>query len=62
VVTLLVKEGLGDKEIAKQLNLSPRTVGTHLSSAFAKAADHWGLQSVTRTQLVNLLGFQMWVW
>jgi len=56
VVTLLVKEGLGDKEIAKRLNLSPRTVGAHLSSAFAKAADHWGLQGVTRTQLVVLLG------
>ena len=60
VVTLLMKEGLGDKEIAKRLNLSPRTVGAHLSSAFAKAADHWGLQGVTRTQLVSLLGFQMW--
>ena len=60
VVTLLVKEGLGDKEIAKRLFLSRRTVGAHLCSAFAKAADHWGLESVTRTQLVNLLGFQMW--
>ena len=60
VVTLLVKEGLGDKEIAKRLFLSRRTVGAHLCSAFAKAADHWGLESVTRTQLVSLLGFQMW--
>jgi DNA-binding CsgD family transcriptional regulator len=55
VVRLLVKQGLSDQEIGEQLCLSPRTVEQHLRSAYQKAAAHWDLDSVTRTQLVSLL-------
>lgn len=55
VVEVLVREGWGDIEIAEQLLLSPRTVERHLGEAYAKAAVHWGLPSVTRTQLTVLL-------
>ena len=35
-ILLLVAERLGDKEIAQQLNLSPRTVQNHLHRAYDK--------------------------
>jgi len=35
-ILLLVAERLGDKEIAQQLNLSPRTVQNHLHRAYEK--------------------------
>jgi CRISPR-associated Csx14 family protein len=54
-VALLVQQGLADAEIAAHLNLSPRTVEQHLRSAYGKAADHWELEDVSRTQLVALL-------
>ena len=55
VVRLLVREGLGDKEIATRLGLSSRTVETELGEARRLAASHWDLPDVTRTQLVALL-------
>ena len=55
VVRLLVREGLGDKEIATRLGLSSRTVETELAEARRLAAAHWDLPDVTRTQLVALL-------
>lgn len=55
VVALLVREGLGDQEIGERLHLSPRTVEQHLRSAFSKAAAHWEIEDVNRTQLVTLL-------
>jgi DNA-binding CsgD family transcriptional regulator len=55
VVSLLVKEGLGDIELAERLGLSPRTVEEHLGKAYQKAANHWELEDVNRTQLVTLL-------
>ena len=54
-VRLLVLRGLSDQEIGERLCLSPRTVEQHLRSAYLKAADHWELENVTRTQLVSLL-------
>jgi CRISPR-associated protein Csx14 len=55
VVALLASEGLGDLELAARLSLSPRTVEQHLRSAYSKAAAHWELDAVNRTQLVTLL-------
>lgn len=55
VVAVLVRQGASDQEIAARLSLSPRTVERHLGEAYAKAAVHWGLPSVSRTQLVALL-------
>jgi CRISPR-associated Csx14 family protein len=55
VVEFLVRGGLGDQEIAARLSLSPRTVERHLRTVYLKAADHWELPDVGRTQLVSLL-------
>lgn len=55
VVTLLVKEGLADLELAERLSLSPRTVEQHLRAAYQKAADYWDAADINRTQLVVLL-------
>jgi DNA-binding CsgD family transcriptional regulator len=32
----LVAEGMTDAEVAKRLSISPRTVGTHLTSIYTK--------------------------
>lgn len=55
VVEPLVRESLSDQELAARLVLSPRTVEQHLRSAYNKAAEHWALTEVNRTQLVRLL-------
>jgi len=56
VVGLLASEGLSDQQIASRLTLSPRTVEQHLRSAYQKAAAHWDIDSVGRTQLARLVG------
>lgn len=55
VVEILVTTGKSDREIAAHLHLSPRTVEQHLRSAYTKAAQHWQMESVNRTQLMALL-------
>lgn len=54
-VSLLVREGFGDQEIAALLTVSPRTIEQQLRSAYAKAADFWDLEGVNRAQLISLL-------
>ena len=55
VVSLLVKEGLSDKDLGERLSISPRTVEQHLRSAYAKAESHWGVRDVSRSVLITLL-------
>jgi CRISPR-associated Csx14 family protein len=57
VVELLVREGLSDEELAGRLYVSPRTIEGHLRSAYSKAAAHWGLETVSRAQLISLLNY-----
>lgn len=56
VVKLLSEEGLSDTEIGARLFISPRTVESHLRSAYRKAARHWDLPDVNRMQLIRLVG------
>lgn len=57
VIDLLVQTGDSDTDLAEKLSISYRTVEQHLGSAYRKAAAHWNLGSVHRTQLVSLLRF-----
>ncbi|MBN1933086.1 MAG: hypothetical protein JW934_00400 [Anaerolineae bacterium] len=55
VVQLAVCEGLTDAHIAERLHRSPKTVGHQLSSAYGKAAEHFGVEPVNRHTLTRLL-------
>ena len=55
VVALLVREGVSDKDLATRLVMSEKTVGNHLYSVYAKAAAFWGVQRISRGQLIALL-------
>lgn len=55
VTECLLRSGGSDQEIAQALNLSPRTVEQHLRAAYTKAALHWDLPGVNRSQLIHLL-------
>lgn len=55
VVEILVLEGASDTTISRRLTISPRTAEQHLRSAYSKAAAHWDVDSISRTQLVSLL-------
>jgi len=57
VLELLVREGLGNIEIAERLSLSPRTVERHLGEISGRAGVKWGLENVSRAQLIALLNF-----
>lgn len=55
VVRLAVKEGLSDAQIAARLGRSRKTVGHQLSSAYAKASEHFSIQGANRHVLTALL-------
>jgi pimeloyl-ACP methyl ester carboxylesterase/DNA-binding CsgD family transcriptional regulator len=52
----LVAQGLADKEIARHLNLSPRTVEMHVAGALEALACRSRAQAVSRAQAWRLLG------
>lgn len=56
-VALLVRDGLPDVDIAQRLVVSPRTVEHHLRVAYEKARIHWGLEAVSRAQLISLTAY-----
>jgi CRISPR-associated Csx14 family protein len=51
----LVRDGLGDAEIAERLHLSRKTVQTQLASAYRKASDFFELPDVRARTLMSLL-------
>ena len=55
-VLSLVAQGLADKEIARRLTLSPRTVEMHVAGALAALACRSRAQAVSRAQAWRLLG------
>lgn len=55
VVRELVAHGRSDQEIATSLNISPRTVESHLQSAYNKAEAHWEITDINRAGLISLL-------
>jgi CRISPR-associated protein Csx14 len=54
-VRWVVCRGLTDAEIAEKTHRSPKTVGHHLSSAYAKARAFFGLNRADRYTLTSLL-------
>ena len=54
-VELLVREGLGNAGIAARRFVSARTIENQIRTATDKARAYWGLNTVSRTQLVILL-------
>jgi DNA-binding CsgD family transcriptional regulator len=55
VVALVVREGLTDAQIGARTYRSPKTVGHHLSSAYRKARETFGLAEADRHTLTSLL-------
>jgi CRISPR-associated protein Csx14 len=55
VVALVVREGLTDAQIGARTYRSPKTVGHHLSAAYRKARETFGLTEVDRHTLTSLL-------
>jgi CRISPR-associated protein Csx14 len=55
VVALVVREGLTDAQIGVRTHRSPKTVGHHLSSAYHKARETFGLTEADRHTLMALL-------
>ena len=45
---LLVKNGLSNKAIASQLNISPETVKKHLQNIFEKLGAHNKIQAINK--------------
>ena len=54
-VLQLISEGLTNREIARQLVLSPNTIRTHTYNLYGKLGVHSRLQAVTRARELNLL-------
>ncbi len=55
VVSLMVRQGLTNQELAARTYRSPKTVEHHLSSAYAKARRAFGLTRADRHTLTSLL-------
>ncbi len=56
VVSLWVREGLTDAQIAARLGRSRKTVGHQLSAAYGKACEYFELDHADRHTLARLLG------
>jgi DNA-binding NarL/FixJ family response regulator len=54
-ILALLTHGHSQKDIARQLSLSPKTVGTHIQNTFAKLGVHSRAELVARAYLLGLV-------
>ena len=52
----LIAEGLSNKEIARDLNIAPETVKSHIKQIFTKLRVEMRAQAVSRAQILGLAG------
>lgn len=54
-VLSLLAEGLSQKEIARQLYLSPNTISTHIQNLYGKMGVHTGAHAIAKAFRAKIL-------